>query len=292
MSSLVASTLGMWLVGVFLQSLLHGMGLLQGFLYFVWYPMDSRTVKGTVIAVLLTETVQMAGAFLTTYRWLIDGFGTSNFLLIRWPDMLQLTALIYMQYLSTFIAQSLREDDLSMWVYIRGGFGQDSTCNSVYKKDMYLPILIALLALLAFTSGLSQVIIATRLGDYRKIDETATTTNLQAGAALAADIAITGGLFWRFSKSRTGVQSTNRVLNFLIMTAINRGVLTMLSAILTMVLFLTQPGTYYFMITLLLSDKFYMNNMLAMKAITFEPMIRVLMLLFSGSMHANTSSEN
>ncbi|KAF7364089.1 hypothetical protein MSAN_01067800 [Mycena sanguinolenta] len=267
MPSLIASTLGMWLVAVFLQSLLHGMGLLQGFLYFVWYPMDSGTVKGTVIAVLLTETVQMAGAFLTTYRWLIDGFGTSNFLLIRWPDMLQLTAL----YLSTFIAQvqvvsyretssadhfqSLRKNHTSI---------SQERCVSAHPYSSPGSSGICVWIIIA------QVIIATRLGDYRKIDETATTTNLQAGAALAADIAITGGLFWRFSKSRTGVQSTNRVLNFLIMTAINRGVLTMLSAIFTMVLFLTQPGSYYFMITLLLSDKFYMNNMLAMKALTLN----------------------
>ncbi|KAJ7174962.1 hypothetical protein C8R43DRAFT_1118994 [Mycena crocata] len=48
------------------------------------------------------------------------------------------------------------------------------------------------------------------------------------------------------------------------MTAVNRGVITMVTALLNMILFLTQPGTFYFMLMLLISGKFYMNSMLAM----------------------------
>lgn len=113
------------------------------------------------------------------------------------------------------------------------------------------------------------------------------TDNLQASFALAADVLITFGLCWRLNKNRGGIQSyvggvsrnatlmncrTNKILNFLIMTAINRGVFTMIFAALNMILvrssaiksgirlidhpqFITQPQKFYFMIAILLSDK-------------------------------------
>ncbi|KAJ7067625.1 hypothetical protein C8F01DRAFT_1121905, partial [Mycena amicta] len=65
-----------------------------------------------------------------------------------------------------------------------------------------------------------------------------------------AQTLITVGLCWRSNQGRTGMQSTNRVLNSLITTAINRG-------------FLMTPGTFYFMIGILISDKLYMNSLLA-----------------------------
>ncbi|KAJ7925726.1 hypothetical protein B0H13DRAFT_1862808 [Mycena leptocephala] len=81
------------------------------------------------------------------------------------------------------------------------------------------------------------------------------TDNLQASIALAADILIRLGLCWRLSQNRSGIQSTKKILNFLIMTAINRGVFTMVFAALNMILFLTQPQKLDFMIAILLSDK-------------------------------------
>lgn len=115
--------------------------------------------------------------------------------------------------------------------------------------------------------------------------------NLQAACTLAADILITVGLSWRLNSARSGVQSsvsflptdhsdahpfahrTNKLLNFLIINAINRGILTMLTALLNMILvrppvlptglddselnlqFLTEPGTFYFMLIVIISGK-------------------------------------
>ncbi|KAJ7048946.1 hypothetical protein C8F01DRAFT_1239124 [Mycena amicta] len=46
-------------------------------------------------------------------------------------------------------------------------------------------------------------------------------------------------------------------------TAINRGAFTMIFAIINIALFLMTPGTFYFMIGILISDKLYMNSLLA-----------------------------
>ncbi|KAJ6613844.1 hypothetical protein B0H10DRAFT_2221953 [Mycena sp. CBHHK59/15] len=221
------------------------MGLLQTFLYFVWYHKDNWTVKGTVIAMVVIESVQMAAAFSNVYAWLIDGFGDfENLGIIHWQDMVQLTAL----YLSTFVAQA----HFARCIY------------QLERQYVVLPILILLFSLTALGGGLGQVVLAIGIGEYSKLGQTSVTSNLQAAFALASDMLIPFGLCWRLNKSRTGIQATNNVLNFLIMTAINRGVFTMFFAALNVILFVSQPGTFYFMLALLLSDKFYMNSMLAM----------------------------
>ncbi|KAJ7105292.1 hypothetical protein C8R44DRAFT_806931 [Mycena epipterygia] len=154
--------------------------------------------------------------------------------------MLQLTAL----YLAIFVAQA----HFARCIY------------HLQKENILLPAVIFVLSLFA----VGQVILCIKLGEYAKLGATKVTTNLQAGAALAADALITFGLCWRLNRGRGGVQSTNKILNFLIMTAVNRGVFTIIFAALNIVLFFSRPGTFDFMLVLFLSDKFYMNSMLAM----------------------------
>ncbi|KAF7343088.1 hypothetical protein MVEN_01739200 [Mycena venus] len=243
----IPSTNGIWMTAVFLEAILQGMGLLQAFLYFVWYHTDPWSVKGTVIAMVVVECVQMGAAYANVYGWLITGFGDhENLNVIHSVDMVQLTAL----YLSTFI-------------------GQAHFARTIYhlhkgKGSVILPVVVFVFALIALGSGIGQVILTIGVKHYSELGKTSATSNTQAAFALAADMLITFGLCWRLSRSRGGIQSTNNVLNFLILTAINRGVFTMLFAALNIILFLTQPGTFYFMLALLLSDKFYMNSMLAM----------------------------
>jgi len=218
--------------------------MLQGFLYFMWYQNDDWSIKATVAAMLVVESVQMGAAFANVYQWLISNFGNfDNLGIIHWQDMFQLTAL----YISTFIAQA--------------HFAR--TIYQLHRKNIILPVTILVLSLVALGCGMAQVGSIVGIDRYEQLGSTSDTTNTQAAFSLAADMLITFGLCWRLTKSRTGIQSTNNVLNFLIMTTINRGVFTMMFAVLNIILFLSQPGTFYFMLALLLSDKFYMNSMLA-----------------------------
>jgi len=218
--------------------------MLQAFLYFVWYPRDPWSVKGTVIVLVVLQCIQLAGAIANIYAWFVDGFGNFDDLnTIHMQDMLQLTAL----WLSIFVAQT--------------HFAR--TIYQLMKRNFILPLLILVFALTALGAGLGQVILAIGLKHYSNLEHTKVTSNMQAAFALAADVLITVGLCWRLNQGRTGMQSTNRVLNFLITTAINRGVFTMIFAIINIALFLTTPGTFYFMIGILISDKLYMNSLLA-----------------------------
>ncbi|KAK7039921.1 hypothetical protein R3P38DRAFT_494632 [Favolaschia claudopus] len=241
----IESTNGVYLTAVFLQAILQGMGLLQGFLFFVWYHHDSWSVKGTVITVLVLECIQMGAAFGNIYVWFVTGFGDfDNLNTIHRVDMVELLAM----YLSIFVAQV----HFARCIY------------QFNKQHKILPAVILLFSLASLGCGFGQVVLSIRLKQYSALGKLNVTDNLQASFALAADVLITVGLTWRLSQHRGGIQSTNKILNFVIMTAINRGVCTTIFAALNMILFLTQPGTFYFMIAILLSDKFYMNSMLAM----------------------------
>ncbi|KAJ7016903.1 hypothetical protein C8F04DRAFT_1280423 [Mycena alexandri] len=221
-------------------------GLCKAFCpYFVWYPKDTWSIKGTVAVVLVLECVQLGAAFGNIWTWFVTGFGSfDNLNTIHRVDMVELTAM----YLSIFVAQA----HFSRCIY------------QLHKQHKIVPILIFLLSLVALGCGLGQVIRSIQLKQYSALGKLSVTDNLQASFALTADILITFGLCWRLAQNRSGIQSTNKILNFLIMTAINRGVFTMLFAALNIILFLTQPHKFYFMIAILLSDKFYMNSMLAM----------------------------
>ncbi|KAJ7203820.1 hypothetical protein GGX14DRAFT_544237 [Mycena pura] len=103
----------------------------------------------------------------------------------------------------------------------------------LHQKRLILPVAIAVFALVAFVSQ----------------------TFESARVKLWADLG---------STSPSPVNRTNRMINFLIIMAVNRGVLTMITALINIVLFLAKPGTFYFMLMVVSSGKLYMNNMMAM----------------------------
>ncbi|KAJ7199834.1 hypothetical protein GGX14DRAFT_467467 [Mycena pura] len=232
------STVGIWLVTAFVEAILQGMGMLQGFLYFTWYHKDPWSVKATVSATLdALESLQMGASVANVYEWFVAGFGDfDNLDVIHWQDVLQLTAL----YFSMFVTQA----HFARYIY------------KLDKKKFVLPSLIFVLSLLALSSGIGMF--------ESSHNPTQMTFLLQTAAALAADMLITFSLCWRLRKCRSEFQSTNKILNFLILTAINRSVFTMFFVVLNMILFLSSPGTFYFMIALFVSDKLYMNSLLAM----------------------------
>ncbi|KAJ7081207.1 hypothetical protein B0H15DRAFT_953217 [Mycena belliarum] len=241
----LADSFGVLLCALLFLSLLLGMGLLQVYLYFLWYPNDGWGTKGMVITITALEVAQSGLFFSSLYVVLIDGFGDFGRIdVIPWQSIAQLSCL----YLATFGAQAY----FSYLIY-------------KLRTDRFLfPTAIFILSVAGLGAGIAQTVLSIKVKRFSELPSTSAATNTQAAFALACDILITVGLCWRLSNCRTGVQSTNKMLNFFIMTGLNRGLLTMVTAALNIILFLTQPGTFYFMLVLVLSGKLYMNSMLAM----------------------------
>ncbi|KAJ7780764.1 hypothetical protein DFH07DRAFT_439326 [Mycena maculata] len=244
MSSPLDSTMGIWLVSLFLATILYGMGLIQAFLYFNWYTKDHWGVKAVVICLVILETLHITFFFCGTYWILIDHFGDfAALVVITWYDSAQLLA----GYLSAFTVQMY----FAYCIY------------ALSPKYKIMPMFIAALALLQIGAGLAQTIITTELGSFTLLDKTKRITTLQAASAFACDVSITACLCYTLNGKRTGLKSTNSLLNTLMIIAVNRGMLTALSAALNIILFLSIPNTFWFFLGLILSGKLYMNSMLA-----------------------------
>ncbi|KAJ7312506.1 hypothetical protein DFH08DRAFT_447754 [Mycena albidolilacea] len=246
MSSPLDETYGLWLIVFFLESVLFGAGLLQTHLYFLWYPKDNWIVKATVLAVVLFETMQTVIFFAGIHFTLIEHFGDfANLAIISWHVGIQLLFL----YLTGFVAQAYYAQCL----------------YRLHSRDKILPVIIFICTVLSFIAGIAQVVLIFDIGDSTASDRGhQVATNAQAALNFLTDLLITVGLSWRMNKNRSGIQSTNKLINFLIIAAINRGVLTMVMAALALILNLAAPTTFWFHVALILNGKFYMNSLLAM----------------------------
>jgi len=117
--------------------------------------------------------------------------------------------------------------------------------------------LIMVLALLQVSAGIAQTTLSGEAGAFSLLFTTIRVTTLQSASTAACDLTITVLLCWVLHGSRTGLRSTDALLDKLITYAINRGALTTLAAFLNMLLFVLRPGTFLFMIPLLCSGQLY-----------------------------------
>ncbi|KAJ6544331.1 hypothetical protein B0H19DRAFT_299808 [Mycena capillaripes] len=266
MSTPLDSTYGVWLVSLFLETLLYGMGLLQTWIYFSGRPADAGSIKWTVLVVLALETIQVIFFFRSSYFRFVERFGEIQIFLI-WADSLQLIA----AYLSAFIVQLYFASRILKLTKGRGKFSLSAI--GIYAILLLAVVQIRTLHYLSIkfprrvhklaVAGVAQTIRSYQLRSYLKLGETKAITTLQAAASLACDLLITIYLCL-FLKSQKGEMiKTNSMVDMLIYDAINRGTLTALSSGVTMVLFLALPDTFWFFLGLAPSSKFYMNSMLA-----------------------------
>ncbi|KAJ7271036.1 hypothetical protein C8J57DRAFT_1508000 [Mycena rebaudengoi] len=240
-------TYGAWLVSLFLEAILYGMGALQCFLYFQWWS-DGWRIKIPVIAAMAFETIQIVFFFHSTYSRFVERFGFIQTDLL-WSDSVQLLA----NYLSAFTVQIYFASRIYQLTNERIGY--NSSRSGIY--------IVLGLAVTGVAAGITQTILTYKLRSFLKLEETKAITTLQTAASLACDVVITVYLCVFLHRNKTGILKTNTMLNTLIINAVNRGMLTSISAAATMILFLVTPNTFWFFLGLAPNSKFYLNSMLA-----------------------------
>ncbi|KAF7354622.1 hypothetical protein MSAN_01375600 [Mycena sanguinolenta] len=124
-------------------------------------------------------------------------------------------------------------------------------------------IVITFLAVVQISAGLAQTIWTYHIRSYQLLDKTKAITTLQTAASLACDLAITGFLCSFLQQNKHGLPRTEKVLNTLMINSVNRGMLTAGTSLITTILFLIYPDTFWFFLSLAPNSKLYMNSMLA-----------------------------
>ncbi|KAJ7267776.1 hypothetical protein C8J57DRAFT_1469244 [Mycena rebaudengoi] len=292
MPSELDSTMGIWLVSLFVATLLYGMGLIQMYLYFHWYPKDNWKSSPQMV-----ETLHITFYFGATYFILITHWGDSpEIAVITWLDTVRYSQFLHghkihnsfvvkFQLVCGFLSAFIVQVYFAYCIY------------TLVPKSKIMPISIVILAFTQIGSGIgnffaqiqlkhvshnssAQGVLTQRLGMFTLLDETKVmcsclptivltiisyqpTTTLQAVSTLACDATITSCLCYILNSKRAGVRRTNSLLNTLMINAVNRGMLTTFAAALNLVLFFAVPHTFWFFIGLIPSSNLYMNSMLA-----------------------------
>ncbi|KAJ7036707.1 hypothetical protein C8F04DRAFT_1257590 [Mycena alexandri] len=233
----MASTYGAWFISLFVETMQS-----------LWY---RHLADGLVIIVFFLETTQILFFFRSSYFRFVQHFGIELGDLI-WSDSLQLLA----NYLSAFTVQ----------IYFATRIHRLTRAQvTIFKNSAIGIYVVVLLALLSVAAGTAQTVLTYEVRAYAKLEQTKAITTLQTGASLACDIVITLYLCIFLARNKGGLPRTERMLNALMMNAVNRGFLTALSSAMTMILikFLVYPGTLWFFLSIAPNSKLYMNSMLA-----------------------------
>ncbi|KAJ7148006.1 hypothetical protein C8R46DRAFT_1128869 [Mycena filopes] len=246
MAKSLDSTYGVAFVTLFLSTALYGMGILQAFLYFHWYPKDRWTLKAV-----------SAFFFDGLYLSLITNFGNGPAL-----DILFWYAQLLCGVNSTIsVASSLT---LSPQY-----FGH--CLHLLNPRQIIVPALVVILGLVSLATAIGKPLPGprslayqtTQLGHFSRLDVTKPVMTTQSASILACDVVITTALVYTMRGKKGDIKSTNSMLTTLMVNAVSRGFLTALCALLNLILFLVKPNTFYFFIGLIMSGKLYMNSLLA-----------------------------
>ncbi|KAJ7725040.1 hypothetical protein B0H16DRAFT_1736337 [Mycena metata] len=184
----------------------------------------------------------------TIYFRFVQRFGILQGDLV-WSDSVQLFA----NYLSAFEVQIF----FATRVYLL------TKKQTEVKGSLIGIFLVGLLAVLQLAAGTAQTVITYNLRSFSELDQTTAITTLQTAASLLCDVSITAHLCFYLDRNKTGLPTTERLLNGLMINAVNRGVLTATTSILTMCLFLAYPHSFWFFLSIAPNSKLYMNSLLA-----------------------------
>ncbi|KAJ7175619.1 hypothetical protein C8R46DRAFT_1030657 [Mycena filopes] len=270
----MASTYGSWLISLFLVTILYGVGILQAFLYYHWWPADPGSIRYTVsivtyvgvtgrlpLALLIVsrilETIQLTFFFRSSYFRFVEKFGTFQQDLI-WSDSVNFLYLFRSVVLTHGVACNTASTFRQLFsdpVLPSTTVTRELESARFTKASRIGPYAVGLLATIQLSAGAAQTVILYKLRSFTKLKETTPVTTLQTAASLLCDIVITVHLCMFLARSGTGMATTERMLKALMRNAINRGLLTAITSATTLILFLVFPTTFWFFLPMAPNSK-------------------------------------
>jgi len=235
-------TLGAILVGIFVSCVLYGLTVLQTVYYYMAFPKDHIHVKALVAVVWVLDTLQIAMACQAAYWYLITHYGDYATLnTVIWS----LTADVFLTSAIAFVVQ--------MYM-IRRIF--------ILSRNWFISGFLTSVALLAVGSGFAYGGRLAELGETSLIPKILFLIRTALGSALAVDALITITLIYYLNKNRSGMKSTDSIIDLLIIFAVNTGAITSLCALLDVIFHTTLPNTLAYESFYVILSKLYVNSFL------------------------------
>ncbi|KAF9463008.1 hypothetical protein BDZ94DRAFT_645408 [Collybia nuda] len=219
-------SLGVLLIGIFFNTYLYGVVTHQYALYRNTKFNDPRWIKMTVFSMFALDTFHSASVIYMAWVYYITNHAN--------PQAIHNTAWPYpFTVIATSAAAFLTQCFLGYRIF-----------RLTKSKIIYCAIVV--LSVVALIMG-------TVCGIFVwQVTSRATVTHLQPLIAVwqcfevGVDAVITGILSYVLSRSRTGFHRSDTIINRIIRAAIQTGLLCGIFSILSLIFFLTMPGTHFF----------------------------------------------
>ncbi|KJA26631.1 hypothetical protein HYPSUDRAFT_36351 [Hypholoma sublateritium FD-334 SS-4] len=243
----IRSTFGATLIGSFIATMLYGLTTLQTYLYYAYYPKDSRSTKALVAVIWILDTLHAAFMAYSVYYYLVISYFN--------PDLLGVGhwSLFTSVAFNTVIA-CIAQTFFLVRVH--------QLCSTKYR--WWVTSLIGLLVLAHFAFGVETVTFMFIKKDLAKLSEISLIAATPfAIFAVLSDIMIAGALCYLLHGSRSGFKRTDTIISILIIYAINRCLLTSVVAVVEVIVYCTMPTSLWFLAIDFFIGKLYANSLLA-----------------------------
>ncbi|KAF8159422.1 hypothetical protein B0H34DRAFT_402867 [Crassisporium funariophilum] len=242
MTATLENTLGSALIGVFLNTYLYGITTFQYFSYFNTKFNDPLWIRGTVVSLYIIETFHSASLIYFSWHYTIVNFGNiaatiDNF----WPGPFTIVITAVLACVTQLFL-----------------------CYRILRltKKTYLFAVGMIASLLSLALGMTLGIKTWLLKTMLEIPTTKPLMVSWLATEVAVDFFLSGILIYNLYKSRTGFERSDTVINRLIRTAIQTGVLSATSAMMTLALFVTMPDTQLYGLFGVPVARLYANTLL------------------------------
>ncbi|KZT25857.1 hypothetical protein NEOLEDRAFT_279948 [Neolentinus lepideus HHB14362 ss-1] len=223
---------------------LFGVLSVQVYLYYLYFPGDNRRLKALVYGLYIFETAQTALATSDAVKWLVTGWGR--------PEALQK---IYTSWLNVPVMGGMISATVQLFFCWR---------IWILSNSIYLPIVIALVALVSGTAGVASGIMLRRLDDISEISTLTPPTSVWLTCSALADVLIAIAMTYLLTRAKVGLRRTDRLINRLVRLTIETGMVTALWAVVDVILFNAFKHNNLHMCPATTLAKLYSNTLLVM----------------------------
>ncbi|KIM37605.1 hypothetical protein M413DRAFT_448401 [Hebeloma cylindrosporum] len=238
------NSMGAMMIGVIVSAILHGITLLQAFIYWTKYKKDAWYLKSLVLTTVTFDAIHLAMISHSVYHYVVSNFHR--------PDRLQyLVWTVLMEALFTGVNAGIVQTFYTFRIY------------RLSKRNFWLTGGILFLILATTGCGTAWVILSMQLETYRQLLEISPLTITINALSTTVDITIAASLCFLLHRARTGFKRSDTIINQLIVFVVNTGVLTTACAISSLICLIASPNsliyaTFYFCI-----GRLYTNSFLA-----------------------------
>ncbi|KAF8186284.1 hypothetical protein BJ912DRAFT_880358 [Pholiota molesta] len=238
------NSMGAMMIGVIISAVLHGITLMQAFMYWRNFRKDVWYLKAMVLTTVSFDAIHLAMISHAVYHYVVSNYHN--------PERLQfLTWTVLMEALFTGVNGGLVQTFYTMRVW------------RLSRRNYFLAGGIFFFIVSTVGCGTAWVILSMQFETFKQLLTITPLTITINALSTFVDVAIAASLCILLNQSRTGFKRSDSIINRLIIFVVNTGVLTSCCAVASLICLIASShslvyASFYFCI-----GRLYTNSFLA-----------------------------